>query len=328
MKVPATGLVLLDNSTLSDYQHCARRYWWRHEMSLAPGFPSIALGFGLAYHEAMDVAYTWLQANPGQPFTQDIVNRARIKARESYALHVPEDAALTEELRTSGKLDSLLVKYFKQYAHEPFTVLGTEQSFALALTATGHAGVITDAPGPEVLDWAADMQRDGLDPVLLWIGRMDLVVDWSGIRTIDHKTTSAMGANWAKQWSPNTQFAGYIAVLEQLYDHHRVNGAVINGVQVAKTLSAMVRHPTTRRPDELAEFHRTVTTWARHIQADTVYPMNTTSCTAYGECPYRQLCLRFPAAPCQDKNLLLASVGTEYKIETWSPLDRAAIPGG
>lgn len=336
MKINSGTILALDNSTLSDWCHCPRRYWWRHELGITPGFPSISLGFGLAFHEAMDVAYRWLAQHPGEAWTPDITAKARVAAREAYARHVPPDAALTEELRTAGKLDTLLTKYFSTYPREPFTVLDVEMSFALAVTQGGYAGAITNATPTGIQAWAAEVQRDrpsqdGIlvdDPLmLLWLGRMDLVVDWSGIRTIDHKTTAVMGLNWAKQWAPNTQMSGYLATLEQLFDHHRVTGAVINGVQVAKTMHGMTRHPTTRRPDEMRAFHKSITAWAQAISTDTTFPMNTTSCTAYGECPYRDLCNRYPLAPDMDRRLLLASLGDDYRVETWNPLEKTTAGG-
>jgi hypothetical protein len=152
---------------------------------------------------------------------------------------------------------------------------------------------------------------------------MDLLIKWDyGIMPLDHKTTTGMGGNFGAQWNPNVQMAGYIQAAILLYPGESVQGAMINALQVAKTRAEQRRFITTRRPDELAQHHTSLVQWATLIETDTVYPQNTTSCQAYGECPFLELCTRHPN-PVGDPTI---GVPHGYKEEIWNPITH--IEGG
>jgi hypothetical protein len=297
---------VLDASTLNDYQHCARRYYWRHVRGWSKTMPALALHFGTALHEGMDVAYTWLMDNPAKAFPADIIEAAKARAKAVYSSKVDPDLLVTEELRTEGKLDTMFSAYFSKYPRETFRVLAVERPFALGVTATGYT----------TADWDGLTATD--NRLFSWVGKMDLLTDWDyGIMPVDHKTTTMMGANFDKQWSPNVQMAGYIQAAELLYPGRRIAGAIINALQVAKTRATQDRVVTTRRPDQLEQHHTSLLGWTNLIRNDTIYPQNTTSCTAYGECPFLELCLRHPNAV-NEPDL---DPPPGYVLETWNPIE-------
>jgi hypothetical protein len=324
---------ILDASTLKDYLHCPRRYYWRHIRSWTKDVPALPLHFGSAVHHGLEHAYKWLQdAQARDPRTNtivaEVIEASILEARAYYDANVDPEILATEELRTLGKLDAILTGYFTKHATEPFKVVAVESPFHLTFV----GGEITGA------GWGTPKQAYSAGSIgFAWVGRMDLVTKWDyGLITIDHKTTSVMGAGYGNQWSPEVQMGGYITALHHLPGvqnpgipltaerRTHVNGAMINALQVAKTISGLGRFSTTRRPEELAEHAATVVSWANRIAADTTYPQNTTSCNAYGECPYLALCVRHPSPVGKETSIPLEP---GYKIDNWSPLDAAEAKG-
>jgi hypothetical protein len=137
-----------------------------------------------------------------------------------------------------------------------------------------------------------------------------------------------MGVSFGNQWSPEVQMAGYTQALELLVDEGQldgsVHGAAINAIQVAKTMHGMGRFFTTRRGDELEAHRLSLKAWTNMIEMEEVYPQNTTSCSAYGECPYKNLCLQYPLPEAQ---MLEGEVPPGYVHSVWSPLDHLIKKG-
>ena len=321
---------ILDATTLKDYLHCPRKYYYRHVRGLAEETTGMALYFGIAVHEGLELAYKWLKDNPHSEWDAALVQAAKDRARSYYETSVDPDVLLTEDLRTPGKLDAVLHAYFNKYVLEPFTVVEVERPFYINVN---HDGSYVDA-GWDTSPWLTAPTHRGLlenrKPVggWSWVGRMDLVVNWDGgLRVIDHKTTWQMGVNFGNQWSPEAQMAGYIQALELLFEGQvPVFGAAINAIQVAKTQHGLGRYFTTRRADELEVHRRSLKAWTDVIKRDEIYPQNTTACNLYNkDCPYKGLCQQYPLP---DTQLAPDEVPPGYVYSVWSPLDHLIKKGG
>jgi hypothetical protein len=93
-----------DNSTISCFQTCRRKYYFRHVLHLQPKIKGTALLFGSAIHEGLDTYY----------ITKDVE-----KAVDSFRANYQDREG--DEIRTLAIGEKLLRTYAKKYANEPFT---------------------------------------------------------------------------------------------------------------------------------------------------------------------------------------------------------------
>jgi len=140
---------------------------------------------------------------------------------------------------------------------------------------------------------------------------------------IDHKTTSSLGQNYVKMSEPNLQFDGYTyAAKREGFD---VVGVIVDALLVAKgllesssrsRLTPLLRYDSYRSNAQLEEYERIVDRIQKDIrvceETGEWYP-NYDSCTYFGECPYRRVCVE---EECHRERLL----NSEYVVEFWSPL--------
>ncbi len=70
---------------------------------------------------------------------------------------------------------------------------------------------------------------------IIYGGRCDMLGTYNSVGVVvDEKTTKAMGAAWAKNWSMRGQFMGYVFAAQQ-YGHTAVSTALVRGVAIQKT---------------------------------------------------------------------------------------------
>ena len=66
-----------DNTRISDYKTCPRKYLLRHKYDLVAEGTPLALTFGLCWHDAMDVMWTMVDA--GNPSKETILKACMIR---------------------------------------------------------------------------------------------------------------------------------------------------------------------------------------------------------------------------------------------------------
>lgn len=101
---------IFDNSTISCFLECRKKYYWRLYCHLTPKVIAPALSFGLAVHEALDAYYTDGLAKAIEIF------RATYADKEG------------EQIRTVENGIKLLENYAKVYMNEPFKVIGKPEA--------------------------------------------------------------------------------------------------------------------------------------------------------------------------------------------------------
>lgn len=200
-----------------------------------------------------------------------------------------------DEKRTSGCGELILRAYHKYYLHQPLKPLHNEVVWELPL--------------------------DNL-PITL-CGRIDRVVQWGPtVYVMDHKTTSALGATFFEQFSPNAQIAMYIHAARN-FGYPDVNALIVDAIFVGKTQNFM-RNIIGIVPRDLATMISEVTRWAesilqteKELQAgvprSVACPRTMTpeTCTfKWGRCPYRELCIW---------NYDPARIEADYREEPWIP---------
>jgi len=125
-------------------------------------------------------------------------------------------------------------------------------------------------------------------------GRIDMVVKQSGaIYVVEHKTTTQLGDQWHKNWTPNFQVDTYCYAAKRLYGS--CQGVFVNGILLAKTKTTFQRVLVSRNDEDLRmwedEYYLITSLIRQQIASGEKWWRNTISCSYYGGCVYRELCL-------------------------------------
>ena len=245
---------IYDSTFLKSMQLCERKTYYRWIQGIEPDSPKTALVFGAAMHEALAV---WHDPKP-----------CELEQRKAIAIKAMLDEMKDiepDELRTKEKALSVFTAYVAKYPTEQFEVLKVEIPFSLEMS-TG-----------------------------MFAGRIDATVRWmKRIYVLDHKTTRALGKTFFSSFRPDVQFDGYTYAVRELYGD--CAGALINALQVAKTKDNQERYISDRVE---RDFERFIDTFERKTKRTqyllnkpmSEWEMNTTSCSHWGECEYRDICL-------------------------------------
>lgn len=307
-----------DNSQLSDFKTCPRKYYLRHIRGWVGTGISMPLTFGLCWHDSMDVI--WGQY--GKMENRELLRAATRKFGETWEANglPPPDQLTVDQLETFGArtpyvaaemLYGYLEKRKATFDNPTFQLEAVEQPFAVPIY-------------PDRTDtW--------------YVGRLDKVFKINGSRVIgEHKTTSeykidgGFKSSWVDGWSPSSQIEGYLYAGNLYFDggvrYVWVDGALVHKkehgafkfVPVSANLSALdgwlweVREwidKVQREKDKLA-------TGAADGAQMQCFPRNTDSCVGkYGPCPYRAICTTV------DNPARLTEPPEGYVVKFWSPFD-------
>ena len=292
----------LDASKVDCYNMCPQKYAWRYEHHLKGLFEdSSALTFGGAIHSSLELLYTGhaFELVPCPDCSRDdnldrgcayckrqLIPAIAAKFLEEYTSD-PED---TRNPRTRNRGIEVLETYLIKWGREPFKVLSVEQPFELDM---------------------GDFK---------YVGKMDLIVDYMGIKPLDHKTTTFFGNTFEKQFKLSSQMSGYIKACS-LTTGEIVSDAVINALRITTRITpddSYFRMTTSRAPEELERWEwdvREAMANIRRYRERGTWPRNAPySCVAYNKvCEYYALCTAG-----QDMQNTLRE--TAYKVEEWNPL--------
>lgn len=221
------------------------------------------------------------------------IDKALAKFRETYKDKEGDD------LRTVSNGVKMLEQYAIVYANEPFKVLGKpEAGFVFPLTED-----------------------------IMWGGRMDLPVEWSGdLWIVEHKTTTALRSNFFRQFDLCKQITGYTVGAEVCYNR-KCQGCIVNALEPWKELKRptakskrpedhFVRNPMPRTKMLKDRFKMNIARIVRDIrwceQENEFYEAEKKeTCFSYNyDCPYKQLCLYG-----EDERI----IKRDYRVEKWEP---------
>jgi len=303
----------LDNTMISTYKECPRKYLMRHVLGWTidgGGLKPPALVFGSSWHAGMDEMW-------GAGKNESIENRVDL-AMEGFRKQWEEDN-YTFELsmeqqddlgaRTPGTAHEMFYSYSTQRDRmiRECTVLGIEQPMAM--------------PFP------------GLDDTW-YVGKLDKVVDYAGgIHVLEHKTTTLyrikgnFDNDYLESWNSASQVKGYQMMgsihYPKLQDvwvdcslvHKKVHDA-FKFVPVAHEWSLLQEWITdTKRwivaiQDETKEYEK-----YGNLEAGT-FRRNEDNCYGkYSKCPFLNIC-----STCSDPTKL-GEVPAGYVEERWEPFD-------
>lgn len=304
-----------DNTKLSAYKSCPRKFFLRHVLDWTLDFgeqKAPALVFGGAWHEGMDAIY----GNQGLP------NGEKVSlAMEAFLKHwvengYPERPTMeqSDELgaRTPGIAHEMYHNYTiaREKMLEECTVLAIEQPIAM--------------PFPGLEDtW--------------YIGKLDKVIEWSGVHIIEHKTTTAYAVkgnfqpDWCDSWGSASQVKGYQAVGSVYYPNLRdvwVDGSLVH----KKVHDAFKLIPVSHSTPLLSEWITDTRQWIISLEVDLsnyqkvgsleggAFRRNEDNCfEKFGRCQFLNIC-----STCADPSKLNGPP-MGYRVEKWEPFDELGI---
>jgi hypothetical protein len=301
------GCLFLDNTTMEYLITCARstEYYVLHKRRLAE--QKSALFFGGAVHSALEYRYK----NAGRVDPLSIPDAQAALLSQIFA----DSPATPDDHRTCSLATEIIRVYNQVYALEEFKILCAngeplvEQAFAIELCR---------------LPVGKDVHPSG-EVVVIYTGRIDLIVEWDGIFNIDHKTTSIMGAGFFEEQSMSPQQEGYMWAVNKTLGI-MPSGYVINAIRTrppAKTRDAVTREDFVRQKyycpaERVAEWERNIIEIVREFlwKYERGYlPMEKKWCIhKYGRCQYFDVC----TLPQENRAMMLSS--GLYATNTWSPL--------
>lgn len=302
--------IVIDNSSFEVLTQCDVKGFIEVVLKKKAARNTAALVFGGAFHKAMETFY---KGNSEEASIQAALTEA-----EEKDLNGLEDAK-----RNTGSLQELLRFYFMDYklGREKFNVVKlaspeseafVEKSFAFPL------GEIEVSSGTvkKVIK-------------IIWSGRIDLAVERpEGIYTVDHKTTSIMGPQFADDKLRSSQMLGYAwattKFLEASGDSRAFRGILINAVCMRSkgferqvyTLPYAKWQLDQWQLETLVILQTTLTRLLHTTSNSFLCPCRTSCVTKYGKCSHFETCQLGSEAM---ERLLLDEAF--YKNDDWNPLN-------
>lgn len=291
---------LYDNTRLSEYKKCPRKYYFRHMRHwIRKGVKPAPLAFGGAWHSAMDVV--WGMISQGEK-DDDKVGKEAMKAflrtwkeeEQPWPMDIEQEKMMAP--RTPGIAAEMLVEYIRlrrNYIENTYELVSIEEPFLAPIDPS------TDYFG--------------------YIGKRDKIVKFQGqYWAIEHKTTTlydkkhGFRQSYLDSYSPNSQTDGYAHSLHMRYGK-QAGGVLVDIALVHKTEHSWFKLlPLTRRTELLDSWLNDTRDWIFRIERDrdrlandvseehevmTAFPRNTESCFNYNTmCSYRDVC-RFHENP-------------------------------
>lgn len=297
-----------DNSSISTYKECPRKYFLRHILGWATdsGKEAPALVFGSAWHAGLDELYK-------EPTSINRLENALTgfsKEWEARGYSLDMDIQEMESLnpRIPGVAAEMYENYISERANllERCTVLAIEHPFA------------TPIPG--------------LDDVY-YVGKLDKVIEWNGIHILEHKTTTMYSIQhsfqplYVESWGSSSQIKGYQLIGQVTFPGLQdvwVDAALVH----KKIHNAFKFIPVSHSDYLLKDWLGDTVQWIVEIIKEEnhykeigdlepgMFRKNEDSCFGkYGTCPFLSICNTIEN-PAREENAPLG-----YKKEFWQPFD-------
>jgi len=284
---------------------CPRKFYYSMHLGRRRSGPTrAALAYGTAWHAGLEAHYK----TGGD---REAVLRAIIMAWQPH--DNPDDHRTLE--RCLREYDNYVAKY---------------GSYEEELRLWGKTVGYPDAPVVEVpteISWPG-----ALHP---YAGKIDRIVEHNGLYLVeDHKTTSALGAYYFKQFDPSNQMMGY-AWLAQKLTQLPIAGVRINAHAVLKASSKFERQTIHFSQDRLEEWAANYNSWIQRIEGAlrdlqlslelaegvtrnedllAAFPHNFNACAGkYGQCTYTEVCT-FPA------RIRSKVLEADFEFSPWDPM--------
>lgn len=290
-----------DNTSLSMYKECPRKYYYSIILGYRSPVESAPLVFGGWLHASMEeYDHKIAEGKTHQEALRHAVRFALDETTFRAKDHQTGEEAISfwpgEKSRTRANLIRSLIWYCEHYLNDPLQTL-----------------ILPDGRPAIELSF-----RWEIAPGYLYCGHIDKIAEYSthGVYIQERKhTAGTIGSYYFDRFSPNSQISGYVCTAKVLFNQPVV-GAVVDAIQVAETFSRPMRSIQHRPQEILDEFMEQTMVWIRRVEASYTansWPMNTEACHKFNGCQFRKVCSRAPGI----RPMLLES---EFVIRGWDPL--------
>lgn len=290
----------VDSTIMSTFRSCPQKAFLTYVEHWKSKNPSVHLIAGGAFAAGIEAARDafYVQGKP----TPESEGAGMVALLKHYGdFECPPDSAKSLE-RMLGALEF----YFAYYP------LGADGANPITLD-DGRRGIEFSFAEP------IDVRHPVTGDPILYTGRSDMLAERAGgIYVYDEKTTSSLGASWAKQWEMRSQFSGYEWAAGR--QGIKTAGSIVRGVSILKTKYDTMEVSTYRSKYELDRFEsqlvrdvkRMVRAWEEGYWD---YSLDG-GCTEYGGCQLVQVCKS------SDPDSWLPAYFTQ---KVWDPLARREL---
>lgn len=305
-----------DNTRISTYKECARRYFIRHTLHWTPASKGIALAltFGSAWHDALDVVYGYYK----KLSPRDLLHASSLVFDKTWSeAGLPVQLSIDQQADYAPRTPMIAKEMLGNYISSRWSMLNQMQVVAIEQPFA--------VPLPNLDDtW--------------YVGRLDKVVDHETSRTIqrlviEHKTTTAYATQgnfrpeFIDSWAASSQVKGYQFGGNLFYGN--CNGVWVDAALVhRKVHDAFKFIPQSHNIVLLQEWIFTTEAWVKEIirEEDKFrslgylesgdFKKNEESCFGkYGPCAFLDIC-RTVADPSK-----LEEPPMGYEVSKWEPFD-------
>ncbi|KKM64882.1 hypothetical protein LCGC14_1496880 [marine sediment metagenome] len=291
---------VFDNSKISLFKTCPRKYFFRHVLGWTSELPNIDLVFGQAWHIAME--HLLLNKRGGR-YLDDTLTEAHAMLSEYYREYFPDQ--MEDEFyapKTPGNALIALAEYAATYREDLEVVLQTE-----------IAGTIM-IDEDRVFHFKMDSTLKSVEGYIF---------------SRDHKTATRHDKIWVDKFVLDSQPGGYYTALVMLYGPEVVRGIEMSGTFLKKTGNTFERVMISKTPDMIQVWlyninhyidmilwcHQELEKCDAEHDVLTAFPMDDESCTKYYRlCPYHAICST-RCNPLRHTKMLPEGL----KIEYWDP---------
>lgn len=289
----------MDNSAISLFKTCPRKYFLRIEQAICQATPGPALSTGSAVHDCKDIYLKAKIAGHRHEECKEIALYSLSKAM----LAIPNP----DELRNETVLVKIMDRYFDRWKDEIYTCIDTEVGFAVDL-------------------------ED-----FIYVGKIDAIKTHPafGLLVEETKTTTIVGNRWDLRTKPNCQIDGYVssyyiltgempygAILDVIpvYDETKTREKGQAAVDKKVKANEAFRLITSRSKQDVDNWITTTKEWFSHIirmKETKVWPMNTDACAPLVgyTCEYIPICSEHPNV----SDVHAMNISSIYKVEEWEP---------
>jgi len=294
-----------DNHSLSYFQTCPAKYYYRMILQITPAKRAPALGFGISMHSGRE-AYK-VAIKRGMDHMSAIMT-SLAKYQASWMKEMPDEMKadnMKEDLRGLENGLKLLEGYLQKFRSPNYEPIHVEVPFAMSLGKT----------------------FDGTE--VIYSGIVDDVSKWQGYNLVgEFKTTSWFpDANFFERFRVSQAIFGYIKAAQEILNEP-IHGAYAHGMWVHKEpkqrtsrskdfgdffQSSMIAPAQTQIDEAMENVVHTVED-VHVCKSRKFFPYNFgDACNMYRGCAYRDIC-RVPKVSRQ------AVIDQQYVKEYWNPL--------
>lgn len=264
----------IDSTMLATFRSCPQKFYRQYLQHWKPKAESVHLVAGGAFATGIEVARRAFYENGA---TREEAEAAGL---HELLLHYGDFECPSDSAKSPERMAGALEFYFANYP------LGDDGMDPVRF-ANGKRGIEFSFATPLPFNHPVTG-----DPIL-YTGRADMIAEFAnGVYVVDEKTTSSLGASWAKQWEMRAQFTGYSWACQEM--GLQPAGTIIRGVSILKTKYDTQQAITYRSPYEverwLAQTVRDIERMQRMWSENWYDYALDHACAEYGGCSMQRIC--------------------------------------